>query len=328
MDDKYYLEFEKPIIELDRKIREMKESAMPERDWLDNDEIASLEARRDKLQAELYSRLSRWQKVQLARHPLRPYTLDYISLIFTDFVELHGDRYFADDKAMVGGFARLDGQAVMVVGQQKGRDVKQRQYRNFGMCHPEGYRKALRLFKMAEKFGLPIIIFIDTPGAYPGIGAEERGQAEAIARNIREMAVIEVPIIIAIIGEGASGGALGIGVGDVVLMMENSWYSVITPEGCAAILWKSVDDPKQAEANRIQAADALKVTSDDNMELKVIDGVIPEPLGGAHRDYNGAAANLKQSLLEHLKTLMLKDKETLLADRLQKYRAMGIFMEF
>ncbi len=326
MDDKYYLEFEKPIIELDRKIREIKELAPTDQDWLD-DEITQLEDRRDRLQVELYARLTRWQKVQLARHPLRPYTLDYISLIFTDFIELHGDRYFADDRAMVGGLARLNGKPVMIVGQQKGRDVKQRQYRNFGMCHPEGYRKALRLFKMAEKFGLPIIIFVDTPGAYPGIGAEERGQAEAIARNIREMAAIEVPIIIAIIGEGASGGALGIGVGDVVLMMENSWYSVITPEGCAAILWKAVDDPKQAEANRIQAADALKVTSDDNMELKVIDGIIPEPLGGAHRDYNAAAANLKESLIEHLERLSVKEKETLVAERLAKYRVMGVYLE-
>ncbi|HBC47109.1 MAG TPA: acetyl-CoA carboxylase carboxyl transferase subunit alpha [candidate division Zixibacteria bacterium] len=326
MDDKYYLEFEKPIVELDRKIREIRELSPADNNWLD-DEISLLEGKRDQLQSDVYSRLTRWQKVQLARHPLRPYTLDYIPLIFTDFFEIHGDRYFADDKALVGGFARLDGQAVMVVGQQKGRDVKQRQYRNFGMCHPEGYRKALRLFKIAEKFGLPIIIFIDTPGAYPGIGAEERGQAEAIARNIREMAVIEVPIIIAIIGEGASGGALGIGVGDAVLMMENSWYSVITPEGCAAILWKAVEDPKQAEANRIQAADALKIASDDNMELRVIDGVIPEPLGGAHRDYNTAAANLKKSLLEHLNLLIVKDKETLLAERLQKYRAMGVFAE-
>jgi acetyl-CoA carboxylase carboxyl transferase subunit alpha len=326
MDDKYYLEFEKPIVELDRKIREIRELSPADNNWLD-DEISLLEGKRDQLQSEVYSRLTRWQKVQLARHPLRPYTLDYIPLIFTDFFELHGDRYFADDKALVGGFARLDGRAVMVVGQQKGRDVKQRQYRNFGMCHPEGYRKALRLFKIAEKFNIPIIIFIDTPGAYPGIGAEERGQAEAIARNIREMSAIEVPILIAIIGEGASGGALGIGIGDTILMMENSWYSVISPEGCAAILWKAVDDPKQAEANRIQAADALKVTSDDLMELKIIDGIIPEPLGGSHRDYNTSAANLKKSLIEHLNMLIVKDKETLLAERLQKYRAMGVFTE-
>lgn len=324
MDDKYYLEFEKPLIELDRKIREMRE--LTDKTWID-DEIEQLEKKRDRLQSDVYSSLSRWQRVQLARHPLRPYTLDYIPMIFTDFIELHGDRNFADDKALVGGWARLDGRPVMVVGQQKGRDVKQRQYRNFGMCHPEGYRKALRLFKMAEKFGHPIIIFIDTPGAYPGIGAEERGQAEAIARNIREMAAIEVPIVIAIIGEGASGGALGIGVGDVVIMMENSWYSVISPEGCAAILWKAVDDPKQAEANRNQAADALKVTAEDLTALKIIDGVIPEPLGGAHRDYVLAAANLKQSLLENIQILVKKDKDTLLFDRLKKYRVMGVFME-
>jgi acetyl-CoA carboxylase carboxyl transferase subunit alpha len=326
MDDKYYLEFEKPIIELDRKIREMRELTPPEQSWLE-DEISLLERKRDRLQSDVYSSLSRWQRVQLARHPLRPYTLDYIPLIFTDFIELHGDRLFADDKALVGGFARLNGRPVMVVGQQKGRDVKQRQYRNFGMCHPEGYRKALRLFRLAEKFKHPIIIFIDTPGAYPGIGAEERGQAEAIARNIREMFTIEVPILIAIIGEGASGGALGIGAGDIILMMENSWYSVISPEGCAAILWKAVDDPKQAETNRIQAADALKLTPEDLMELKIIDGIIPEPLGGAHRDYNTAAANLKESLLENINILVQKDRDTLLAERLKKYRAMGVFME-
>jgi acetyl-CoA carboxylase carboxyl transferase subunit alpha len=326
MDDKYYLEFEKPIVDLDRKIREMKELTAAESGWL-QDEIAQLEQRRDNLQSDVYSRLSRWQRVQLARHPLRPYTLDYIPLIFTDFIELHGDRLFADDKALVGGFAVLNGTPVMLVGQQKGRDVKQRQYRNFGMCHPEGYRKALRLFKLAEKFNLPVIIFIDTPGAYPGIGAEERGQAEAIARNIREMSVLEVPILIAIIGEGASGGALGIGVGDVVLMMENSWYSVISPEGCSAILWKEVEDPKQAEANRMQAADALKVTAEDLVKLNIIDGVIPEPLGGAHRDYARAAENLKQHLVDNLNKLTQIDKQSLILNRLRKYRAMGVFME-
>jgi acetyl-CoA carboxylase carboxyl transferase subunit alpha len=326
MDDKYYLEFEKPIIELDRKIREMKELTPGDNDWL-REEISNLEEKRDRLQSDVYSNLTRWQRVQLARHPMRPYTLDYISMIFTDFIELHGDRLFADDKALVGGFAKLDSISLMVVGQQKGRDVKQRQYRNFGMCHPEGYRKALRLFKMAEKFELPIVVFVDTPGAFPGIGAEERGQAEAIARNIREMAVLEVPVLIAIIGEGASGGALGIGVGDTILMMENSWYSVISPEGCAAILWKAVDDPKQAEANRIQAADSLKLVADDLVKLGVIDGVIAEPLGGAHRDPVGAASLLKESLLLHLKQLMQRDRETLLLERLRKYRGMGVFSE-
>lgn len=255
---------------------------------------------------------------------MRPYTLDLIALIFDDFIELHGDRYFADDKALVGGFAMLENTPVMVVGQQKGRDVKQRQFRNFGMCHPEGYRKALRLFKLAEKFNKPIIIFVDTPGAFPGIGAEERGQAEAIARNIREMSVIEVPIIITIIGEGASGGALGIGVGDTVLMLENSWYSVISPEGCAAILWKNMDDPRQAEQNKIQAADALKPTSDDLVALGVVDGIIPEPLGGAHRDYSATAMALKQKLIFELEKLMRKDRETLLTERLSKFRSLGI----
>jgi acetyl-CoA carboxylase carboxyl transferase subunit alpha len=326
MDDKYFLEFEKPIIELDRKIREMKELTPGDVGWL-RDEIAELEDRRDKLQSDVYSGLSRWQRVQLARHPLRPYTLDYIPIVFTDFIELHGDRLYADDKALVGGLARLGETPVMIVGQQKGRDVKQRQYRNFGMCHPEGYRKALRLFKLAEKFNIPVIIFIDTPGAYPGIGAEERGQAEAIAKNIREMSVLEVPILIAIIGEGASGGALGIGVGDTILMMENAWYSVISPEGCAAILWKEVEDPKQAEANRMQAADALKVTAEDLVKLNIIDGVIQEPVGGAHRDPAKAAEYLKQSLIDRLKILMQKDKQTLLLDRLRKYRAMGVFLE-
>jgi len=323
MDEKYYLEFEKPIIELDRKIQQMKDLASTGDRDLD-EQIRALEKKRSKIQSDVHSRLSRWQRIQLARHPLRPYTLDLIALVFDDFIELHGDRYFADDKALIGGFAMLENIPVMVVGQQKGRDVKQRQFRNFGMCHPEGYRKALRLFKLAEKFSKPIIIFVDTPGAFPGIGAEERGQAEAIARNIREMSVIEVPIIIAIIGEGASGGALGIGVGDTVLMLENSWYSVISPEGCAAILWKNMDDPGQAEQNKIQAADALKPTSDDLIALGVVDGIIPEPLGGAHRDYSVAATALKQKLILELGKLMRKDLETLLAERLSKFRSLGV----
>ncbi len=323
MDEKYYLEFEKPIIELDRKIQQMRDlTSTGDRDL--EEQIRVLEKKRSKIQSDVHSRLSRWQRIQLARHPLRPYTLDLIALIFDDFVELHGDRYFADDKALVGGFAMLQNIPVMIVGQQKGRDVKQRQFRNFGMCHPEGYRKALRLFKLAEKFDKPIIIFIDTPGAFPGIGAEERGQAEAIARNIREMSVIEVPIIIAIIGEGASGGALGIGVGDTVLMLENSWYSVISPEGCAAILWKNMNDPKQAEQNKTQAADALKPTSEDLIALGVVDGIIPEPLGGAHRDYSATARALKQELILELEKLMRKDRETLLAERLNKFRSLGV----
>ncbi len=323
MDEKYYLEFEKPIIELDRKIQQMRDLA-PTGDRDLEDQIRVLEKKRSKIQSDVHSRLSRWQKIQLARHPLRPYTLDLIGLIFDDFIELHGDRYFTDDKALVGGFAMLEDVPVMIVGQQKGRDVKQRQFRNFGMCHPEGYRKALRLFKLAEKFDKPIIIFIDTPGAFPGIGAEERGQAEAIARNIREMSVIEVPIIIAIIGEGASGGALGIGVGDTVLMLENSWYSVISPEGCAAILWKNMDDPGQVEQNKIQAADALKPSSDDLIALGVVDGIIPEPLGGAHRDYSATATALKQALILELQKLMRKNKEVLLTERLNKFRSLGV----
>jgi acetyl-CoA carboxylase carboxyl transferase subunit alpha len=323
MDEKYYLEFEKPIIEIDRKIQQMKDLASTGDRNLD-EQIRVLEKKRSKIQSDVHSRLSRWQRVQLARHPLRPYTLDLIELIFDDFIELHGDRYFADDKALIGGFATLENTPVMIVGQQKGRDVKQRQFRNFGMCHPEGYRKALRLFKLAEKFDKPVIVFVDTPGAFPGIGAEERGQAEAIARNIREMSIIEVPIIIAIIGEGASGGALGIGVGDTVLMLENSWYSVISPEGCAAILWKNTDDPKQAEQNKTQAADALKPTSDDLMAQGVIDGIVPEPLGGAHRDYSATAMALKQKLIPELDELLRKDRQTLLAERLKKFRSLGI----
>ena len=326
MDEKYYLDFEKPIIELDKKIREARDLAGAGGADLE-EEIQTLEKKRNRLQSDLYTRLNRWQRVQLARHPLRPYSLDLVPLIFEDFIELHGDRYFSDDRAVVGGFAMLDNYPVMFVGQQKGRDVKQRQFRNFGMSHPEGYRKALRLFRLAEKFGRPIIIFIDTPGAYCGIGAEERGQAEAIARNIREMFSIEVPIIVVIIGEGASGGALGIGIGDMVMMLENSWYSVISPEGCAAILWKSVDNPRQAEINRTQAAEALKPTSADLLGLGIIDEVIPEPLGGAHRDYSTTAANIKIKLLEKLPELLQKNTQILLAERLRKYRSMGVFQE-
>lgn len=328
MRDQQYLDFEKPIIELERKIKEMKELATSENIELSR-EISILEKKRNRLRNEVYSKLTRWQRIQLARHPLRPYSLDLIQLIFTDFVELHGDRYFADDRAIVGGFARLDSIKIMIIGQQKGRDTRQRQYRNFGMCHPEGYRKALRLFKLAEKFELPIIIFIDTPGAYPGIGAEERGQAEAIAHNLREMAAIKVPIIVVIIGEGASGGALGIGLGDKILMLENSWYSVISPEGCAAILWKTdgTNDPARLEANRKQAAEALRPTAQDLAKLHIIDKIISEPPGGAHLDHKGTAAAIKTGLLQGLAELGGLTIEQLRNKRLEKYRVMGVYNE-
>lgn len=314
-----YLDFEKPILELEKKIREMKEFASGEEIELSS-EIVSLERKLQKLQNEIFSKLSRWQKVQLARHPNRPYTLDYISHIFTDFVELHGDRGYADDKAVVCGFARLDGQKAMVVGQQKGRDTKSKLMRNFGMMHPEGYRKALRMMKLAARFGAPIFIFIDTPGAYPGVQAEERGQAEAIARNIREMSVLPVPIVITIIGEGASGGALGIGVGDTILMLENSWYSVISPEGCAAILWRD-------QAKAPDAAEALRVSAPDLLELKVIDKILPEPTGGAHRNHQLAAQIVKAELVSSLAQLKSLSTPELLQRRLNKLRSIGIYDE-
>lgn len=328
MKEQDYLDFEKPILELDRKIKEMKDLATSENLELSR-EIELLERKRNRLRNEVYSRLTRWQRVQLARHPMRPYTNDMIRLMFTDYFELHGDRCFADDHAMVGGFARLEKYRLMVVGQQKGRDTKQRQYRNFGMCHPEGYRKALRLIKLAEKFDLPVVIFIDTPGAYPGIGAEERGQAEAIARNIRDMSVIQVPIVCIILGEGASGGALGIGVGDRVFMLENSWYSVISPEGCAAILWKAEEntDPAKLEARRKQAAEALKLTAADCASFKIIDRVIPEPPGGAHMDHEETARIIKEVLIETLDELTILPPNILCDKRLEKYRTIGVYNE-
>jgi acetyl-CoA carboxylase carboxyl transferase subunit alpha len=319
MNDRQILDFEKPIAELEKKISDMKDFAAGANITLDS-EITSLQEKVEKLRHEIFTGLTRWQKVQLARHPRRPYTLDYIQLMMTDFVEFHGDRYFADDKAVVGGFAKIDGRPVMVIGQQKGRDTKAKLFRNFGMMHPEGYRKALRLFKLAEKFNRPVVIMIDTPGAYPGIGAEERGQAEAIARNLREMAVLKVPIVIIIIGEGASGGALGIGVGDRVFMMQYSWYSVISPEGCAAILWRDA-------AHAPQAAEALKLTSEDLMELGVIDGIIPEPPGGAHNDHRAAALAVKNKIMETLGELEKLPTEQLLAERLQKFRKIGVYGE-
>jgi len=320
-----YLDFEKPIYELEKRINDLKElDGHKADDPLENielsREIQALELKLDKLAREIYSKLTRWQRVQLARHPRRPCALDFISLMCTDFIELHGDRGFADDKAIVGGFAKMDGKPVMVVGQQKGRDTKQKLYRNFGMPHPEGYRKALRLMQLASRFSKPVVVLIDTPGAFPGVGAEERGQAEAIARNLREMTRLRVPIIINIIGEGASGGALGIGVGDRVFMLENAWYSVISPEGCAAILWR--DSAKAPEA-----AEALKLSAPDLMRLKVIDRIIPEPNGGAHRDPQEQARILKVENLSALNELEQLRSDELIEKRIAKFRAMGEYIE-
>lgn len=311
------LEFEKPIVELEKKVEEMRKYS----ESLDiADDIKILEDQIHQLRKSVYESLTRWQKVQLARHPDRPYTLDYIGMIMTDFIELHGDRYFRDDKAVVGGFARLDDIPVMVIGQQKGRDTKSNLYRNFGMMNPEGYRKALRLMKLAAKFKRPVINLVDTPGAFPGLEAEERGQAEAVARNLFEMSHLPTPIIIAIIGEGASGGALGIGVGDRVMMMENTWYSVISPESCSSILWRSWEYKEQA-------AEALKLTAPDLLAQGIIDRIIPEPLGGAHRNPREAADNLKGILLEELKKLMKIKTDKLIESRIEKFARMGEYEE-
>lgn len=314
---KVVLDFEKPIYELEQKIEEIKNIS----ENVDvSGEVKTLEKKVNQLRENIFSNLTRWQRVQLARHPERPYTLDYIQHMTTDFVELHGDRYYGDDKAIVGGFAKLDGLPVMVIGQQKGRDTKSNLYRNFGMPNPEGYRKALRLMKLAAKFNKPIVTLLDTPGAYPGIEAEERGQAEAIARNLFEMSHLPVPIIVAIIGEGASGGALGIGVGDRMLMLENTWYSVIAPESCSSILWKSWDFKEQA-------AEALRLTANDLLEQKIIDRIIPEPLGGAHRNPQQAAMILKDTLVEELKSLMKIKPEKLIERRIEKFCKMGAWNE-
>jgi len=311
------LEFEKPILELENKIEEIKKFVTTENIDL-SVEISRLTDKLEKLKHEIFENLTSWQRVQLARHPQRPYTLDYIEMLMQDFMELHGDRTFSDDNAIVCGLAYLDGIKVMVIGHQKGRDVNENLMRNFGCANPEGYRKAIRLMRMAEKFNIPILSFVDTPGAYPGIGAEERGQAEAIAYNLREMASVKVPIIIVIIGEGGSGGALGIGVGDRVCILENSYYSVISPEGCAAILWK---DSLKADS----AADALKLTASDLLELGIVDEIIPEPLGGAHRDPSFAAQNVKHIILRHLNEVSSIPREELLETRYQKFRKMGVF---
>ena len=314
---KTILDFEKPVYELEQKLDEMKKSS--DRLGIEK-EIARIETKVAQLKEELYKDLSRWQRVQLARHPDRPYTLDYINLMTTNFIELHGDRHFKDDKAIVGGFAQLDDYKVMIIGHQKGRDTKSNVYRNFGMANPEGYRKALRLMKLAEKFDKPVITMLDTPGAYPGLEAEERGQAEAIARNLFEMSKLRVPMIVCIIGEGASGGALGIGIGDRILMLENCWYSVISPESCSSILWRSWDYKEQA-------AEALKLTATDLLEQKIIDRIIPEPLGGAHKNHKAAADNLKKALLEELSELVKIKKDKLVQNRIDKFGNMGPYTE-
>ena len=311
------LDFEKPILELEKKISDLKARAEKEKIDL-SQETKKLEEKLQKTKEEIFGNLTPWQMVQIARHPKRPYTLDYINLIMTGFVELHGDRVFWDDMALLGGFARIDGQPVAVIGHQKGRDTKENLLRSFGCAHPEGYRKALRIMKTAEKFNLPIISFVDTPGAYPGIGAEERGQASAIAYNLREMSCLKVPIIVIVIGEGGSGGALGIGIGDRVLMLTNAYYSVISPEGCAAILWK--DRTKAPEA-----ASALKLTSPDLLKLGIIDEIIPEPLGGAHRDPEWTAAQVKMALKRHLLELIPIPREELPKKRIERLKSIGTF---
>jgi acetyl-CoA carboxylase carboxyl transferase subunit alpha len=312
---KQALEFEKPILELEQKLEEM-------RRYADNpdiaQEIARIEKRVMQLTQNVYAGLTRWQRVQIARHPDRPYTLDYIALMTKDFIELHGDRTFRDDHAVVGGFGRLDDQVVMLIGQQKGRDTKSNVYRNFGMMNPEGYRKALRLMKLAEKFGKPVVTLLDTPGAYPGLEAEERGQAEAIARNLLEMARLKTPIVVVIIGEGASGGALGIGVGDRILMLENAWYSVISPESCSSILWRSWNYKEQA-------AEALQLTAPDLKKQGIIDVIVPEPLGGAHRNHEKMAEVLKATILSELKVLMKIKPDRLLERRVEKFSRMGVW---
>ncbi|MFA6079560.1 MAG: acetyl-CoA carboxylase carboxyltransferase subunit alpha [Candidatus Omnitrophota bacterium] len=313
------LDFEKPVIELERKIEELK-SLSSTQDIDISGEIKRLEDKLGHIKKDVYENLTPWQRVQLARHPKRPYTLDYIEMLMTDFVEIHGDRHFGDDKAMICGFAKIGNEKVVVIGHQKGRDTKENLIRNFGSAHPEGYRKAMRVMYMAEKFSLPIVILIDTPGAYPGIGAEERGQAEAIAFNLREMSMIKTPIIVFVIGEGGSGGALGIGVGDKIYVLENAYYSVISPEGCAAILWKE-------RSKSPDAAAALKLTAKELFELKLIDGIIKEPLGGAHRNPQETAENIKAVIKKDLAALKMIPKEKLIESRYDKFRAIGVFKE-
>ncbi len=316
---KISFDFEKPLAELEQQIEKVKQ--MEEKNKLDmSATVNELQAKLDEARIKVYSNLNGWQKVQISRHPERPYTLQYLELMCDDFIELHGDRTVGDDKAIIGGFGTLNGQTVMFIGHQKGRNTKDRQYRNFGMANPEGYRKALRLMRLAEKFNKPVVTLIDTPGAYPGLEAEERGQGEAIARNILEMTVLKVPIICIIIGEGASGGALGIGVGDRVLMLDNSWYSVISPENCSTILFKTWE-------HKERAAEMLKLTSTEMLKNKLIDGVIKEPLGGAHQDPVAMAATLKKQLMKDLKVLKERNIDELVAERIEKFCSMGVVVE-
>lgn len=317
MASNFVLEFEKPIIELEQKVSEMR--SLPNAQEIES-QILELEANIEELRTNVYAHLTRWQRVQIARHPERPYTLDYLSFTFSDFTELHGDRGYRDDPAIVGGLARLDGMPVMVIGHQKGRDTKSNLHRNFGMPNPEGYRKAKRLMLLSEKFNVPVICLLDTPGAFPGIEAEERGQAQAIADNLLVMSGLRTPIIICIIGEGASGGALGIGIGDRVLMLENAWYSVIAPESCSSILWRSWDFKEQA-------AEALKLTAPDLQQFGIIDRIVPEPTGGAHRAPIDMFETLKNIFVEELNKLMSKDLETLVQERREKFAGMGVWTE-
>ena len=315
----HYLDFEKPIADLEQKITELQEISIADKDALDP-EIQRLKKRVDELRVSIFTNLTRWQRVQLARHPDRPYTLDYVNRMSSDFEELHGDRYYSDDKAIVGGLATLQGRSVMFIGHQKGRNTKDRKFRRFGMANPEGYRKALRLMEMAEKFEIPIVTLLDTPGAFPGLEAEERGQAEAIARNLKRMATLKVPVVSVVIGEGASGGAIGIGVGNEIYMMENTWYSVISPESCSSILWKNWDYKEEAAAE-------LKLTATDLKNLNIIDGVISEPLGGAHRDYDQSTYNLQSQIVDSLDRLTKMKPNDLIDQRIEKYSVMGAWTE-
>ncbi|MBI5887109.1 MAG: acetyl-CoA carboxylase carboxyltransferase subunit alpha [Deltaproteobacteria bacterium] len=319
MANKHWLEFERHVVELEKKIDEMKGHA-PEGSASHADEISKLEKKAKKILSEIYSRLTPWQITMVARHPERPYTLDYVHNVFEDFMELHGDRRFRDDQAIVGGVARLDGAPVMIIGNQKGRNTKEKILRNFGMPNPEGYRKALRLMEMAERFSMPVFTFIDTPGAYPGIGAEERGQSEAIAFNLMKMSTLKTPIIATVIGEGGSGGALAIGVADRVMMLEFATYSVISPEGCAAILWK---DGSKADL----AAKTLKIDAGELMKLGVIDKIINEPVGGAHRDPRAISTSLKTALVSALKDIKSSNVDSLVKNRYKKFRSIGVFSE-